>query len=477
MISWYRLSFRKVAYSILSLYLVVTCYTGFHLLTRRLQIRAQDKELLERIKSLSLSEMADDPEWNPWGEEFESEQGPRLHHAPPPLWSVERPVAKRSPLDSKDANTSSQELVVEIWGKAAIGLYLWEHILGGLLESRMNGVWSYGERTLRPITFRFRTGPGVVPSKVPRFAENVVLVLNGRSPAQVEASRPWLDLLPSLPMLRNAAVLMLGNERCDNSWLLQYMSHQGGRVKVAFLVYDSPLVDNEHFFQWPLGVATYRQFPLIDSSDLPLYQKRHYMYNFMGTVHPNSTRQDLMKALNTSSFRNKGYVKPRMEWMPQETEDTRNAFTEALAQSDLTLNPVGFNTECYRIYEALSFGSVPVIEDVMTPGYCGNGPGMNNSLRHSISRPDGSLDKRNLTAYKHYSPPLRLLKEFGAPVIYIKNWLTDLEPLLKKEAEMSDYDRSKRRANAVKWYNKFKVAMRDRFHEVLLKKFFNIQRR
>lgn len=26
----------------------------------------------------------------------------------------------------------------------SLGLYLWEHILGGKLETKMDGIWSYG---------------------------------------------------------------------------------------------------------------------------------------------------------------------------------------------------------------------------------------------------------------------------------------------------------------------------------------------
>ncbi|CAL1531343.1 unnamed protein product, partial [Lymnaea stagnalis] len=81
---WQTLSFRKVAYSIIGVYILITCYTGFHLITRKLQNDFKEKILQERIKS--LSEIADDPDWNPWGEEFESEQQPRLHHDPPALW-------------------------------------------------------------------------------------------------------------------------------------------------------------------------------------------------------------------------------------------------------------------------------------------------------------------------------------------------------------------------------------------------------
>ena len=103
---------------------------------------------------------------------------------------------------------------------------------------------------------RFRTGPGVVPSKVPQDTKNLVLVLNGREPEKVQAATRWLDYLPQLPGLVNVAVVLLGNEQCHNQWLQPYLRSKGGPVKAVFLVYDSPEVDDENFFQWPLGVAT-----------------------------------------------------------------------------------------------------------------------------------------------------------------------------------------------------------------------------
>ncbi|KAL8613041.1 hypothetical protein ACOMHN_008810 [Nucella lapillus] len=70
-----------------------------------------------------MEEIADDPNWNPWGEEFDEEGGVVKHHqAPEILWGpVERPLGKRSPLVSAD-NGTTQELIVEVWGKAAIGI-------------------------------------------------------------------------------------------------------------------------------------------------------------------------------------------------------------------------------------------------------------------------------------------------------------------------------------------------------------------
>lgn len=86
--------------------------------------------------------------------------------------------------------------------------------------------------------------------------EYLVLVLNGREESKIAFARTWLDYLSYLPILRAAAVVMLGNENCNNDWLLPYMEFKGGRIKVAFLTYDSPLIDDVYFYQWPLGVAT-----------------------------------------------------------------------------------------------------------------------------------------------------------------------------------------------------------------------------
>ncbi|KAK0050233.1 transmembrane protein 5 [Biomphalaria pfeifferi] len=454
---WQKLTFRKVAYSILGIYVLITCYTGFHLLSRKLQNEFKQKIIQERIKT--LSEIADDPDWNPWGEEFESEQRPLLQHNAPALWEAQQmemgaqraPVAQRSPLERRISNrTESAEHIVEIWGKAAIGLYLWEHIIEGILEERMNGVWSYGEKSLSSISFRFRTGPGVVPSKVPRSTENLLLVLNGRETAKVEVSKMWLELLVTLPHLHNAAVVLLGNEQCNNSWIHPYMAHNGGLVKVVFLVYDSPEIDNIHFYQWPLGVATYRSFPNVKSSDVQIDQRRQYLFNFLGTVYKNSSRETLLRQINNSSYTNLGFIKPRREWMPSETEESREEYVQVLSNSELTFNPVGLNTECYRIYEAMSLGSVPVIEDVLTPGLCQARSG----------------DSHFLTS------PLRLLKEFNAPVIYVKNWTQEIDLLLHKEATLSDLERKMRRKTLVEWYSGFKMRMRDRLVNILLSTFF-----
>ncbi|WAR25581.1 RXLT1-like protein, partial [Mya arenaria] len=239
----------------------------------------------------------------------------------------------------------------------------------------------------------FRTGPGVVPDQVPKETEHLLLVLNGREPDKITFAKSWLTSLDTLPRLQNVGLVLLGNEQCNNSWLHPYMAQNGGRVKFAFLVYDSPEIDNKFYYQWPLGVAT----------------------------------ETLMKILEGDFFRENCY-------------------------SDLTLNPVGQNTECYRIYEAISYGSIPVIEDVRTPGICG---------KSETSEPQVF--------------PLRLLKDHNAPVIFVKHW-SELHDLIENEKTLLHSERVKRRRNVLLWYESFKSKMRKTITNVISTHFFGVDR-
>jgi len=58
-------------------------------------------------------------------------------------------------------------------------------------------------------------------------------------------------------MLQNAGLVLIGDEMCDNTWLLPYLNSKNRTfLKFIYLVYDSPLVNNVNVFQFPLGVAT-----------------------------------------------------------------------------------------------------------------------------------------------------------------------------------------------------------------------------
>ena len=143
------------------------------------------------------------------------------------------------------------------------------------------------------------------------------------------------------------------------------------------------------------------------------------------------------------------YTVTCFSWVPSETGSSLDEYTRALTNSDLTLSPVGQNPECYRIYEAMAYGSVPIIEDKSTRGNCGT-KDSNNVLR---------------------STPLRLLKQYNAPVIYVDDW-KELPTILQKEKRLTLDDLVRRRKNIIKWYSDFRDIMKDKFLWVIRKRFF-----
>ena len=57
---------------------------------------------------------------------------------------------------------------------------------------------------------RYRTGPGVVPSKVPTDVKQLVIVLNGRTADKVEYAQMWLTYIPAMESLQNVILVILG---------------------------------------------------------------------------------------------------------------------------------------------------------------------------------------------------------------------------------------------------------------------------
>ncbi|KAG2459985.1 RXLT1 xylosyltransferase, partial [Polypterus senegalus] len=292
--------------------------------------------------------------------------------------------------------------------------------------------------------FSFYTGPSVVPKYLPLDSTFVVLVLNGREEQKISYAIQWLQHVKSLVQTRkilHVAVVLLGSEQCNNDWIRVYLRQNGGFIDLLFLVYDSPWVNGRDIFQWPLGVATYRGFPIVSPDNLLLNSERPYLCNFLGTIYKNSSRETLLSVMREKQLEKHCIIAAREEWLPQETSESLKRYQNSLMNSDLTLCPVGINTESYRIYEACSCGSVPVVEDIMTPGNCGN----------------SALNQ---------NPPLQLLKLMKAPFIFLKDWRT-LPEVFEKEKKMSLQAKNIRRKKLVEWYNNFKHNLKELFTEKL----------
>ncbi|XP_012565809.2 ribitol-5-phosphate xylosyltransferase 1 [Hydra vulgaris] len=342
---------------------------------------------------------------------------------------------------------------VYVWGKAAISEYFWMHIIEGVVQRSNKYIWDEGVIQINSVKLVYFTGPALLPETAPKDIKDLVVILNGREEKKINASLKWLNSLLNkklFPLLQNLGIIMLGNEQCNNSWLID-LCKQALKIKFVFIVYDINLSYPPYFYyQWPLGVATYRKFPLIKRNDVDLHSQRMYFCNFLGTIYSNhslSSRSKLFNILTVGRLKTLCYTKVRYSWLPAETKETFELYHKILKQSDLTLCPVGFNSESYRIYEAMSYGSVPVIEDVMTHGQCSK---------------DFSSDK--------HGAPFRLLKTYNAPVMYVHDW-SELLSIIELESKMPHVEKVKRREAILRWYEKFRSKMRDVFLEVLSKRF------
>lgn len=344
------------------------------------------------------------------------------------------------PQEHDEPKTKKVDRVINVWGKAAIAEYLWGHIFEGKLTKVSGLLLKRGSMTIDELRLAYTTGPSLIVETADKQVEELIIVLNGREQSKVELAKFWLDALTNKEMffnLRNLGIIILGNELCDNNWLSFYIDGFPNLVKFTAVVYDYTNFGTRPVYQWPLGVATYRNFPLIMKARVDVTMKRKYKCNFLGTVYANSSRQVLMTVLKEGNYN--CYVRPRETWWAKETYESRNIYHDILQNSDLTLCPVGINSESYRIYEALSYGSVPVLEDVLTPGECGT---------------------------DNKKAPFLLLKEYNAPVIYVKDWKRDLPGLLQIEARLSDRDIIKRRKAVLAWYEVFRYKMRVRLLDI-----------
>ncbi|XP_043944248.1 ribitol-5-phosphate xylosyltransferase 1 isoform X1 [Protopterus annectens] len=449
-----RLNRRRICCFVIFIYCLFSFYASYNVFFKpksvsRLHrvVNRKDKNSNGITLSLKLEEQQGDfqssksekEEWNPWEEEDKIEKKVLEQKRERNLNVFKKLVALNEP----------RELKVHIWGKAAIGLYLWQHVLEGSLEpTDPSAQWREGTLHAGSILFSFFTGPAVAPGHISLSADCVVLVLNGREEGKVAYATKWLQYAETLiqtQKLHHVAVVLLGSEQCDNEWIQPYLRRQGGFVDLLFLVYDSAWVNEEDIFQWPLGVATYRGFPVVKDTSLMLHSPRPHMCNFLGTVYKDSSRETLLEFLKQNGLEKLCLTAARKTWIPQESSESMKNYQEALLQSDLTLCPVGVNTECYRIYEACSYGSVPVVEDVLTPGNCGN-------------------------SSSSYSAPLQLLKSMGAPFIFVKNW-KELPAIFEKEKLVSLEEKVQRRKNLIDWYKQFKTQMKENFINILRNSF------
>ena len=120
---------------------------------------------------------------------------------------------------------------------------------------------------------------------------------------------------------------------------------------------------------FPLG-ARY-EFANVEEAEILPSSKRRFLFNFVGSLSTSRSRQEMIKSierLNTTDnipLLRRSFMHTPKKWKadPNGDNDYLNVdkYRSILLQSVLTLAPAGHNPECFRLYEALEAGSIPVV--------------------------------------------------------------------------------------------------------------------
>jgi len=192
------------------------------------------------------------------------------------------------------------------------------------------------------------------------------------------------------------------------------------------------------------------QFFIVPSS------KRKYSFNAIFSQNTNNARKSLADNIDNNRHTSKLPIFTRMakEWT-HEVDITENEqlgtdeYMGALLDSIFTISPAGHSPECFRIFEAVEAGSIPVLSyDDM----------------HGISRPNPN-NRKDLRNVEHpCKNPLR--HWYGAPIVVLDSW-SDLYPTLDsllKDPLALDEMQVKLRM----WYNDYMQKSVQKFEDFVL---------
>ncbi len=144
-------------------------------------------------------------------------------------------------------------LQVEIYSRASLGEYLWNHLLEGKKELMPDGILKKGNKTVDGLSFTYQSGD----SQAFPTSQNVVLVVDGSSTPNQKETESWLKRMLLSHSPRTLFLVILGNKNCSNQWIVPYLVSNGGPINAVFITGDSLLTDRKEIFPWVLGVATY----------------------------------------------------------------------------------------------------------------------------------------------------------------------------------------------------------------------------
>jgi hypothetical protein len=406
----------------------------------------------------------------------------------PALATAHRRSAHRAPAPTGPARSADGQRVkpveVEVWVRAAIGHYLWSHVLGGPAALAVDGTMV---RSVGTVTVTVRgTAKDTVAHQFPELTaderqqqqsavvvltaiavpaaqsrsstvERIVLVLNGRTPEKVVDALRWIDyVLENCSQLRRLALVLHGSETCENEWLLDALRSRprlAAVLSTIWMVYPDPAfvsalargaagsgATGVVVRDWPLGVAHYRGFISPVSLLAEHEQKaarapghRRHLCNFIGTLHGDD-RGEMSAAVGSLCE-----VQLRANWTEEESAARATAYRAVLLASDATLCPSGRHPLSYRLIEAATLGSIPVV--VPLP-------------KTAEEQQTGSITCRSSdVVWSPYRQP-------GVPLVFAATW-PEAVVELRKLAALSDAEMSARREDLRRWLQSFEGKLRN----------------
>ncbi|KAL7549856.1 hypothetical protein ACHAWF_013113 [Thalassiosira exigua] len=180
---------------------------------------------------------------------------------------------------------------------------------------------------------------------------------------------------------------------------------------------------------------------------IPPASERKYAFNAVFSQSTNSERKKLARLVARETFANSSltmFQTTARKWNP-DANDPRteqlptDEYARALLDSAFTLAPAGHNPECFRLFEAVEAGSVPVLAEA----------DLNDDGR------DGAPCRE---ALRHWR---------DAPVLVLKSW-DDLYPAVE-EAMKDPEALDARQRDLRRWYDEYMTREVGGFEEFMLR--------
>jgi hypothetical protein len=183
----------------------------------------------------------------------------------------------------------------------------------------------------------------------------------------------------------------------------------------------------------------------------PPSSERKFAFNAIFSQSTNPARQDLARMIEVGNATSNLPIFGSMarEWHPDANSDrteqlNTDEYMRVVTDSVFTLSPAGHNPECYRLFESIMAGSIPLLarDDLLGSSYNQEG----TQFPHPCANP--------------------LLHWYGSPIVVLDSW-EDLYPTV--ETLMADPRRLDELQNELRrWYDVYMRMIVAKFEDVFL---------